>query len=83
LAETARQRLFTFELRCGGHAAATRISVGVAAQGLGHFDGGGCSICLAGRIRTVECAKKIIPSPAPFCADTHQFGRPPLHEDAC
>jgi hypothetical protein len=28
LAETARQRLFTFELRCGGHAAAARSSAG-------------------------------------------------------
>jgi hypothetical protein len=68
LAETARQRLFTFELRCGGHAAAARISAGVAARGLAHFDGGGWSTCLAGRFRTLECAKKIILSPASFCA---------------
>jgi hypothetical protein len=46
LAETGQRRLFACELRCGGHAAAARISVGVAVQGLGHFDGGGCSICL-------------------------------------
>jgi hypothetical protein len=30
LAETAQQRLFAFELRCGGHAAAASISAGVA-----------------------------------------------------
>jgi hypothetical protein len=59
---TAQQRLFALSCGVAEYAAAARISAGVAGAEGRTASRRGCSVCLAGRIRTPEYAKKIIRS---------------------